>query len=205
MRLYWIRHGETDWNRARRLQGRTDIPLNENGVAVARATAAGMARVGLRFDRVYASPLARARETAHLICPGQDVWVDERLREMSFGALEGTCYRAVDQLPMPAPGGGESSEAVQRRVVSFLDEVTAGRTGEQRVLVSAHGAVIRSLLMYLKAIPHERFWEGTVSRNCGVTVLEAVGGRVSLLAEDVVFYGPDAWTGGRGSDDVPIL
>ena len=80
-----------------------------------------------------------------------------------------------------------------------------GRPWQDWKLVSAHGAVIRSLLMYLKAIPHERFWEGTVSRNCGVTVLEAIVGRVSLLAEDVVFYGPDAWTGGRGSDDVPIL
>lgn len=188
MTLYWIRHGETDWNRQKRLQGNVDIPLNAQGLTIARETALGMKQAGLTFDRVYTSPLSRARATARILCPGRDLWVEERLREISFGDLEGTCYQEVSRLPMPAPGG-ESSQALQGRVAAFLAEVTACRENRgKRILVSTHGAVIRSLLMYIKGIPHEDFWQGSVSKNCGVTILEAQGGRITLQEENVVFY-----------------
>lgn len=189
MRLYWVRHGQTDWNQQRRLQGNVDIPLNAAGIAVAQETARGLKRAGLHFDRVYTSPLSRARETARILCPGQDLWVDPRLRELSFGVMEGSSYEAVDGLPMPAPGG-ESSQDLRRRVTAVLADVIGDRENRgKQVLLSTHGAVIRGLLMYLKNTPHENFWQGNVTRNCGMVVLDVDdAGAITLRAEDLVLY-----------------
>ena len=188
MRLYLIRHGETEWNRQKRLQGSMDIPLNENGLAIARQTAEGMGKAGIRFDRIYSSPLRRAYRTAQILCPGQEIQVDDRLREISFGDLEGTSCLTVTDLPMPAPGG-ESSQDLQSRTMEFLREVTTDPENQgKRILISTHGGVIRSVLMYIKGIPHEAFWLGSVSKNCGVTVLEAEGDTLSIQQENVIFY-----------------
>jgi len=114
MELYLIRHGETDWNRARRLQGHTDIPLNENGIELAEATGWGLRDVPI--DLCISSPLSRAVETAgHILkqnegykerfyaflerhgqysfrlretC-GVPVFTDERIKEINFGEWEG--------------------------------------------------------------------------------------------------------------------
>lgn len=189
MRLYWVRHGETDWNRQRRLQGNVDIPLNQAGIDIARETARGLQRAGLRFDRVYTSPLSRAKATAQILCPGQDLWVEPRLRELSFGVMEGSSYEAVDGLPMPAPGG-ESSQDLRQRVTAVLAEVIGDRTNRgKQILLSTHGAVIRGLLMYLKDTPHENFWQGNVTRNCGMAVVDVDDqGGITLRAEDLVLY-----------------
>ena len=89
MRLYIVRHGETDWNRIHRVQGRTDIPLNDYGRRLARETAEGMKEV--RFDLGYTSPLLRAKETAQIILAdrGVPLYEDSRIEELSFGSYEG--------------------------------------------------------------------------------------------------------------------
>lgn len=113
MRLYIIRHGETEWNTVRRLQGQTDIALNENGRALARVTARALQKIP--FALAFTSPLGRAVETAELILSGRDgtrivqyaaypygdkpetagpvktipLILEERIREISFGVLEG--------------------------------------------------------------------------------------------------------------------
>ena len=188
MTLYLIRHGETDWNRQHRFQGSNDIPLNENGLAVARATAQGMAEVGLTFDRIYSSPLARAYETARIICPDQTIEIDDRLREVSFGDLEGEVYADVKTLPMPAPGG-EDIPQLQSRVLACLEGIVADPANVgKRILVSAHGGVIRSIMMHLKNLPREEFWAGGVSKNCGVTILDVEGKNLTIREENKVFY-----------------
>ena len=87
--LYIIRHGKTDWNLWHKLQGRTDIPLNEEGRQM--AIEAGERYKDTHFDVCYCSPLIRARETAELLLKGRDVPVviDDRLKEMGFGIYEG--------------------------------------------------------------------------------------------------------------------
>lgn len=188
MRLYLIRHGETEWNRRKLLQGSMDIPLNENGLAVARQTAEGLREAGMRFDRIYSSPLVRAHKTAQILCPGQEIQTDHRLREISFGDLEGTSCLTVTDLPMPTPGG-ESSQDLQSRAMEFLREVMEDPENQgKQILISAHGGVIRSVLMYIKGIPHEEFWLGSVSKNCGVTVLETEGETLSIRQENITFY-----------------
>ena len=92
MTIYLIRHGETVWNQKHLFQGSNDIPLNENGVAVAHATAAGMAAAGLNFDRIYSSPLSRAYETARIICPDQEK--DSRLVRLIYRIALGMIYES---------------------------------------------------------------------------------------------------------------
>ena len=90
MRLYLIRHGETQWNKQKLLQGKTDNPLNENGLQVAKMTAEGLRSVS--FDAVYSSPLSRAYETAWLVTEGRyPIVTDKRLEEIGFGVYEGYC------------------------------------------------------------------------------------------------------------------
>ena len=91
MLIYIIRHGETDWNTKRLLQGATDIPLNQNGIEVARLTAKALKDVP--FDVIYTSPLSRAVQTAEIMRRDRDIPIipDERLKEISFGPYEGLC------------------------------------------------------------------------------------------------------------------
>ena len=89
MKIYLIRHGETDWNLEQRLQGATDIPLNENGLELARETAQGLKEVP--FDLIYTSPLKRAKQTAEILRGERDIPLIEepRIREICFGIYEG--------------------------------------------------------------------------------------------------------------------
>ena len=85
MRLYMVRHGETDWNKARRIQGQVDIPLNAFGRHLAEETGKGL--TDIPFEVCISSPLGRAVETAELILEGRDVPIltDRRIVEMAFG------------------------------------------------------------------------------------------------------------------------
>ena len=87
--LYIMRHGRTDWNVRHKLQGRTDIPLNDEGRMM--AAEAGEKYADIHFDECYSSPLARAKETAEIFLKGRGVpvYTDDRLVEMGFGIYEG--------------------------------------------------------------------------------------------------------------------
>ena len=93
MRLYIIRHGETEWNHTLRLQGQTDIPLNENGRVLAQVTARALQPIP--FDLCISSPLQRAKETALLVLGERDIPVitDARIQEIGFGTYEGRRVR----------------------------------------------------------------------------------------------------------------
>ena len=86
--LYIMRHGRTDWNVRHKLQGRTDIPLNDEGRMM--AVEAGKRYVDIHFDVCYSSPLERAKETAEIFLKGRNVpvFTDDRLVEMGFGVYE---------------------------------------------------------------------------------------------------------------------
>ncbi len=143
-----VRHGETDWNRERRIQGSTDIPLNETGREQARATGALLA--SRRWTALVASPLGRAAETARLI--GEHVGLGEpelepRLAERDYGQAEGLTGPEIDAMfPDGADvPGREPREAVAERAVAALHDLAARHPGEA-VIVVAHGGVIRSVL-----------------------------------------------------------
>ena len=142
--LWLIRHGETDWNAEGRFQGWTDVPLNETGRAQAEQLRALLAAGD--FDGVWSSDLIRAVETARVAI--SEPSVDERLREIDFGDLEGAVWDELDsdiraglkEFDSFQSPGGESTAAFVDRVFAFLDELEAGRH-----LVFAHGGVIRAI------------------------------------------------------------
>lgn len=148
MLLYLVRHGETDWNRERRIQGSTDIPLNDTGRDQAAATARLLARRS--WDAIYSSPLSRAFETGAIIAaelgmPGP-IAVDS-LVERAYGEAEGLSDPELStRFPADAPvPGRESREEVVARVFPALMELAERHSGEA-ILVVSHGGVIRSIL-----------------------------------------------------------
>lgn len=90
MKVYFMRHGETDWNIVKRLQGTTDIPLNENGISLAKISAENMKNAGIQFDEIFSSPLNRAVHTAEIINEKYSCTIktDERIKEFNFGQAE---------------------------------------------------------------------------------------------------------------------
>lgn len=146
-----VRHGETDWNVQRRIQGRTDIPLNDTGRRQAVATGAALAESG--WDAVYSSPLTRAAETAELIAAAVGaplLGFHASLAERSFGVLEGLDHegRAAVEAQAATIEGLEARSAVIDRAGAALAEIAAAHPGG-RVVVVSHGGVIHSLILHL--------------------------------------------------------
>lgn len=167
------RHGETDWNRERRVQGHTDRPLNDTGRAQALALAQALA--GESLEAVYASDLSRAYETARAVAEPRRLPVRTvpELREKNFGTWEGlTDEEIFSRFPDARRGrwgDGETPEHVASRVVVALQEI-AGRHPGATVLVVSHGGPLRAVLSHCSA-----FADGPIE-NCHVARLEVEGG-----------------------------
>jgi probable phosphoglycerate mutase len=179
--LYLVRHGETDWNRTHRIQGSSDIPLNETGRTQARSTGRLLAR--REWHAVYTSPLSRAAETAQLIANElglPEPVADEGLVERHYGEAEGlTGWEVEERFPDDTPvPGRESRAAVVERVLPALLDIAERHHGESVVVVS-HGGVIRSVLQAV-ALDHAH---GRI-RNGSVHSFRHVDGALSLIAFD---------------------
>jgi uncharacterized phosphatase len=179
--LYLVRHGETDWNKARRIQGSTDIPLNDTGRAQATTTGALLARRD--WDVIVASPLSRAFETAQIIADQVGLPTPHRdasLVERRYGEAEGLDYRQVDAL-YPADAdvpGRETRDQVMERVVPTLLKIAADRPGENVIIVS-HGGVIRAVLAAID--PNNA--HGTIT-NGSIHSVRVIDGSLELIAFD---------------------
>lgn len=142
-----LRHGQTDWNIDLRLQGSTDIPLNENGRSQAIVAAAVMNRQD--WDVIITSPLSRARDTAQIVAEqlGMNVVIVPELIERSFGVAEGLDHASWRKLyeSHEEIEGLESLEDLRLRTVLLLDLIANEYSG-QRVLAVSHGAFIRKVL-----------------------------------------------------------
>ena len=136
--LLLVRHGETDWNADGRLQGHTDRPLSDFGREQARRLADEIA--GEQFDAVYASDLARARETAEIVAERLQLTVvlDADLREKDWGNWEG--LTSAERVGVELVG--ESTESHQKRMLAALGQIAA-RHPYGRVLVVTHGGSMR--------------------------------------------------------------
>jgi len=180
--LYIIRHGKTDWNLEYRLQGRTNIPLNDEGRKM--ATEAGIELRDIHFDVCYSSPLDRAFETARLLLEGRDVPIitDDRLIEMCFGVCEGTdnvfskpdcpVYKLFkDPENYVACEGGESFSELYKRTGDFLNNVALPMVNEGKdVLIVGHGAMNTSIVCQVRDIPLKDFWSVGIP-NCKIIKL----------------------------------
>ena len=153
--LYLVRHGETDWNRALRIQGATDIPLNDLGRA--QAAEAGDLLARRSFDRVVASPLSRAAETGSIIAGRLGLPAPElvaAVAERRYGDAEGLTGSEVERrFPAGTPvPGREGRRELLARVLPSLVEIArsaGGGDGTGRVVVATHGAVIRAVVTHV--------------------------------------------------------
>lgn len=166
-----MRHGKTDWNVYHKIQGQTDIELNDDGRAA--AVAAASKYKDMHFDVCYVSPLKRARETARIFLKDTDtqIIIDDRIKELGFGSYEGTkdVYQKPD-CPLyklffdtenyVAMGGSESISELYDRVRSFLDERLKPHIEKgENVLVIAHGALNACLINILLDNPVKDYWK----------------------------------------------
>ena len=201
MKIYIIRHGETELNKYGLMQGITDEPLNASGREIAEITGRNMR--GIRFDACVSSPLIRARETAEIILResgnGQvPVSFDDRLKEINGGIMEG---RKLTDGPMPPeeavlfhkdafrfPGfpGGEDLRQLMSRTQEFLRELARKDDG-RTWLVSTHGTALRAMLNFLYEDPSS-FWQAHSPYNCAVSIVEAQDGKLRLLEADRLYY-----------------
>jgi probable phosphoglycerate mutase len=142
--LLLARHGETDWNREFRIQGSSDIGLNDLGRAQAQALTQELEHVEL--DAIYSSDLSRAQATAAAVAAshGLEVRLDPRLRERGFGSWEGLTREDVAALPEGAEHDGESDDEVRERVLEAVQAIADEHPGEQ-VLVVSHGGALNTL------------------------------------------------------------
>lgn len=157
MNLIFLRHGQTEWNALGLLQGSTDVPLNEVGLSGARSVRPLLEKQPI--VAVYTSPLLRAKQTARAAFPKITPVIDDRLREWSFGVMEGKPYAnaAFSDLwkvsRQPAQGA-ERIEDVIARVFDFYCEIERKHVGET-VLCVSHGGVSGALYGALFGIPEE--------------------------------------------------
>lgn len=204
MNLYILRHGETDWNKAMRMQGQVDIPLNDYGIELAEKTGDGLKDIV--FDYVYTSPLIRAVETAKIVT-GLDeskIIKDDRLKEISFGAYEGKYpderppefmdfFRRPDKYVPPE--NAESYKNLCDRTANFIEEVILPKAGEDiNILISGHGAMNKSLLLYFKKLEIKDIWSGPFQKNCSVSFVK-ISSKDSwkFIYENKIFYQEKAY------------
>ncbi len=181
--IYIIRHGQTELNNKKVLQGRSNYPINGNGVQQAKEAAALLADV--HFDQVYSSPLTRAIQTAEIVAPNMNPVIDERLIEMDYGPYEGMGLDNLapevltffsDFVHNPAPEGMEQLGDVVDRAGHFLEECC--RT-EENILISTHAIAMKGLLEYLTPDSHGKYWS-TFIGNCAIYVTEFVNGAFTV-------------------------
>jgi probable phosphoglycerate mutase len=180
-RFFLVRHGETEWNKARRIQGISDIPLNITGRS--QAVALGDILAKHTFDLMVSSPLSRAMETASIIAKRLDMpaaLIVGDLIERNYGEAEGQSGHDLDQR-YPAGTdipGREPREDVTKRIVRVLADL-AVRHPDADIIVVCHGAVIRSVVDYAAPGLHKE-----PITNCSVHNFSHVAGTLELVAFD---------------------
>ena len=199
MKLYFVRHGETDWNRRGKIQGQADIPLNSRGRMEAERTAEYLKKIP--FDAAFTSPLIRARDTGKIILKNRECPVREAelLKEISYGVKEGQWLWMIHHWPVcrlhayfhhperfVPPRKGESIAELKSRCRKFLYDVALPLEHEKKhILVTTHGAWIRGMISEVEQLPDEQFWEGKNQKNCSVTVIDCTLGKMRLEKEAI--------------------
>lgn len=201
MKIYFVRHGETIWNKEKKIQGRSDIPLNEYGKELGMITADALKDIP--FDIVYSSPLIRAKETAEILVKDRNLVIheDNRLLEMSFGEGEGESLPEIHAHPemklhnfihnpgeYTPPAGGETFEELYDRCKNFMEEIIIPAEKKyDTMLIVGHGALIRGMIHYINNRPSKDFWIVT-HKNCSVTIADCIDGKLTLLDEAKIYY-----------------
>ncbi len=201
MQVYFVRHGETDWNKNRQLQGGSDIPLNDSGIELAQITAESLKDIP--FDKAISSPMIRALKTCEILIEGRDLTIEtnELLRELSFGPYEGQNVEEIGKdhshplhnfIAAPekyvAVNGAEPLEDFFVRCKKYLDEFLIPLEGKhQHVLIAGHGALIRAISLLVENQPMENLWSKRLN-NLEVVSFLVKDGKISLTNEGQIYY-----------------
>ncbi|KMO86665.1 alpha-ribazole phosphatase [Megasphaera cerevisiae DSM 20462] len=170
IKLYLVRHGETEGNVQQWYQGSTDVPLNEHGIEQAACLSRFLEDVA--FDGIYSSTLQRARRTAEIVAAPHHISVTsyDELQEIDFGVWEGHTYNEITKL---WPGeieafynsdgtikahGGESFRDVEKRTAMKAQEILSRHDDGDTIMIVSHGASIRCLLFSILGLEMSRIW-----------------------------------------------
>ena len=202
MEIYIVRHGETTWNKGKRLQGSKDIELNDYGRELAVETGGGLKDT--KIERIYSSPLKRAYETATLIRGNRNIEIltDDRIKEISFGHFEGENFSELikdENLTFKyffkkpelyvASDDAETFEHLIERAGDFMkDKIEPLEDKCERVMIVAHGAINKAIMSYIKKHPTGEFWSGGLQTNCNIIVVDYNDGKYNVINETMIMY-----------------
>ena len=175
MQVFAVRHGKTEWNADSRIQGRSDLPLNELGRRQALETAMKLSDLDADIDLIITSPLSRALETAEIIAGHihADIVLHDGLVERDFGDFEGlflsdvdidALRRWTDNVPTP---NGETIRETASRVFIAMDDISE-RYKDHNIVIVAHGHVMRSIIWYFSGLPEDGVEQDFHIENCEV-------------------------------------
>ncbi len=190
MLIYLVRHGETDWNIDLKIQGKKDIPLNENGIAQANVLASFFE--GNFIDFIYTSNLKRAYETARII--GQKLNINlivlPELQEINMGRWEGNIWDDVkveysdfifhwennlENIPIP---DGESYGQVQKRVLKAFSNIISSHSNDSKIIVVSHGIAIKLLISHIIGLNIQNTPKFSID-NASISIIEISGNQKS--------------------------
>ena len=174
MKIYYVRHGQTDWNLERKMQGGgTEKELNGTGIEQANETKKELENI--KYDVIICSPMKRAKQTAEIINQGKEVEtiIDERIRERKLGELEGHSiteeiekkiwdYDLNYQIP-----NGENLHDFEKRILEFLEEIKQ-KYIDKTVLIVAHGGVAKVIKAHLFGMPESKKLSDISMKNCEI-------------------------------------
>lgn len=194
MKVYFTRHGQTEWNVKGKLQGWGDSNLTEKGIESARRLGDRLADVD--FDFIYSSPLNRALETAKLIRGDRDLEIKiiDELKEIGFGSWEGMLFDNVREkyaheydtyLNRPhlyQPIDGESLIDVYKRVENALNKILTPEA--DNILIVSHGVTIKLLTSIIKEIPLEELYKIPVQVGTALNIAEYDGNKLRFIVEE---------------------
>ncbi len=183
MQLHLIRHGQTNWNEERRVQGQSESELTELGIRQARELGERIA--DLNFDQVFCSSSLRTRQTAEHVFASRDLEIEylDSLREIYLGPWEGTLYEDIagrepdshrhfwEQPHLFNVEGAETFFDLQRRAVDTVARIATDFKHKKVALVS-HGALIKSYLTHVENRPMEELWAPPLMHNCAHSIVE---------------------------------
>jgi len=183
MRLHLIRHGETNWNAERRVQGQSESRLSDNGIEQARALGG---RIGaIAFDAVYCSSSRRTRETVQNCLPRDKyrITYQDQLREIFMGPWEGRLYDEIAGAETESfhhfwhephkfrVDGAETFLDLQQRALAAITAIAAQHRNREIAMVS-HGAFIKSVLCHAAGRPISELWAPPPLHNCAHSIIE---------------------------------
>lgn len=181
--FYLVRHGETEWNKAHKLQGRKDSPLTDKGIEHAQLLGTRLSNI--EFHAIYSSPIKRAFQTAEYIRSGRNIPIltDENLKEINFGEWEGRKREELEQKYKNQFSNfwdnphkydhklnkGESLTAFKQRIEAALKRILV-ENSSGNILVVSHGVVIKGVLSYIMNFPTEKIWNHPYIHNTSLTI-----------------------------------